>query len=350
MNKKEIFEIRRQLLPKNVSIQRICCCFVNAEKEKVLTSKEAFLSLSEDDMFKYIDIFRKSLSGKPNKNLLNMKYPTKTELPKQTFLLNLKDSHLTDDALVEEFYDKIIESYKYDSSYYIILAYGAYDVPGITADDLTLDDASENVYDYLLCSICPMNLSKDALFYDTEKNVVTDRIRDWIVDMPMHAFLWPSFNDRTSDIHEALLYTKKSYDIPTDFIEAVIGTFVPKTCEEQIQAYHKSIPETATLPQIMEINDHITEIYTANEEAVIDGETMKAILSDSGLDTEPSFEQPIPVSAICKKKKINIGDITVTADMDTALEVEVVNGRSCLVIPLETGMTFNDIPVTVVKS
>ena len=57
MNKKEISEIKKQLTPANCNITRICGCYVDAEKNKKTELKEAFLSLSEEEMFKYFEIF-----------------------------------------------------------------------------------------------------------------------------------------------------------------------------------------------------------------------------------------------------------------------------------------------------
>ena len=66
MNKKEILEIRKQFTPANCAITRICGCYVDHEKEKKMESKEAFLSLPEEEAFKYFDIFRKKLSRTPS--------------------------------------------------------------------------------------------------------------------------------------------------------------------------------------------------------------------------------------------------------------------------------------------
>ena len=134
MNKKEISEIKKQFTPENCSITRICGCYVDGEKNKKTELKEAFLSLSEEEMFKYFDIFRKSLSGTIGKNLMNMEFPLEQESEggTQHFLMKLRESKLTDDALVESFYDKIIENYDYPENYYIILIHGVYDIDGVS--------------------------------------------------------------------------------------------------------------------------------------------------------------------------------------------------------------------------
>ena len=121
MNKKEVTEIKKQFTPSNCAITRICGCYVDGEKEKKTEMKDAFLSLPEEEMFKYFDIFRKSLSGTIGKNLLNMEFPLETESEggTQEFLLKLRNSRLTDDALLEEFYNRVIDSYDYAENYLI---------------------------------------------------------------------------------------------------------------------------------------------------------------------------------------------------------------------------------------
>ena len=80
MNKKEISEIKKQFTPENCSLTRICGCYVDGEKNKKTELKEAFLSLSEEEMFKYFEIFRKSLSGTIGKNLMNMEFLSSRKL------------------------------------------------------------------------------------------------------------------------------------------------------------------------------------------------------------------------------------------------------------------------------
>ena len=131
MNKKEVAEIRRQYVPERCTISRICGCYVDAEKNIKTTMKEAFLSLPEDDAFKYFTIFKKTLSGTVGRNLVNLDFPLEEEHEggHQEFLLKLRNSKLKDDALVEEFYNQIIDTFPFGENYYIILIHVAYDVP-----------------------------------------------------------------------------------------------------------------------------------------------------------------------------------------------------------------------------
>ena len=119
MIKKEIAEIKRQFTPANCSISRICGCYVDGEKNKKAEFKEAFLSLPEEDMFKYFELLRKNLSGTLGKNLINLEFPLAAEEEggPHEFLLKLRGSRLQDDALLDAFYDRIIENYDYVGNY-----------------------------------------------------------------------------------------------------------------------------------------------------------------------------------------------------------------------------------------
>mgnify|MGYP003157063144 FL=1 len=215
MIKQELTELKKLLTPNNCSITRICGCYVDGEKNKKTELKQAFLALPEEEMFKYFEIFRKTLSGTIGKNLLNLDFPLTSEEygGTQDFLLRLKDSKLKDDVLLDMYYDKIIESYEYVGNYLILVIHDVYDVPGRTRDGIDMEDASDEIYEYILTCICPVALSKPGLSYHAEENTFHNRIRDWVVGMPETGFLFPAFNDRSSDIHSLLYYSKNAEEL-----------------------------------------------------------------------------------------------------------------------------------------
>ena len=225
MIKKEISEIKRQFTPSGCSISRICGCYVDGEKNKKTEFKEAFLSLPEEDMFKYFEILRKSLSGTIGKNLITLDFPLETEKEggTQEFLLRLRNSRLQDDELLDSFYDRVIDIYEYTGNYLILLIHDAYDIPGRTSDGLDMEDASDEVYSYILCCICPVDLSKPGLSYNELQNTFQNRTRDWVVGMPDLGFLFPAFHDRSTDIHSSLYYSKNANDLHEPFIERLFG-------------------------------------------------------------------------------------------------------------------------------
>lgn len=283
MNKKEVLEIRKQFTPANCAITRISGCYVDLEKEKRMTSKDAFLSLPEEVAFKYFDIFKKTLSGSLGKNLLNMEFPTEQESPggKQEFLMRLRKSRLTDIELLDEFYDKIIESYDFAENYYIVLIHAMYDIPGKGTDGAEIEDASEEVYEFLLCSICPVHLSKPGLTYNPEHYQIEDRIRDWIVDKPDKGFLFPAFNDRSADIHSVLYYTKKSADLQQELIDEVLGAEIPKSADEQKESFQCLVQDVMNgqlnYENVRFLHDKLNELV---EEHVEDAEPFEVDKND----------------------------------------------------------------------
>ena len=210
MNKKEVAEIKRLFHPDRCPITRICGCYVEGEKNKKTKMKDAFLSLHEEEMFKYFEILKKTLSGTIGRNLLDMEFPLVQEAGggAQEYLMKLRNSQLKDDELLDEFYDKVIETFMYPENYYIILIHGAYDIPKKASDGIEMLDASDDVYNFILCSICPVKLTKPGLCYNEDTNSIEQRIRDWFVEMPVTGFLFPAFTDRNTDIHSILYYSK----------------------------------------------------------------------------------------------------------------------------------------------
>ena len=296
MNKKEILEIRRQFTPENCAITRICGCYVDHEKEKKSELKKAFLSLLEEEAFKYFDIFRHTLSGTLGKNMINMEFPLEQELSggTQEFLLKLRDSRLEDDLLVEEFYDKVIESYDYPENYYIILIHAVYDVPGKASDGEEMFDASDTVYEHLMCSICPVNLSKAGLSYNAHTNNIEDRIRDWVVDMPVKGFLFPAFTDRASNVHQVLYYSKKPEELSPDFISNVLGSEIPLSAGDQKTSFQAIVSDTlgtsCDYETIRNIHDNLNEMLEEAKEAPepleLSRPDIKRLLERSGASEE----------------------------------------------------------------
>jgi len=272
MTKQEISEIKKLFTQKNCSITRICGCYVDGEKNKKTELKQAFLALPEEEMFKYFEILRKTLSGTLGKNLLTLEFPlaTENEGGTQEFLLRLRDSKLKDDALLEEFYDKIIETYEYVGNYLILVVHDVYDVPGKTSDGIEMDDASDEVYEYILACICPVNLSKPGLSYNAVENTFQNRIRDWVVSMPETAFLFPAFNDRGADIHSTLYYSKDAEELKDIFVELLLGCPLPLSAGGQKETFHtlieETLGETCDIEVVKNIHEKINEMVQEHKE------------------------------------------------------------------------------------
>lgn len=371
MNKKEVLEIRKQFSPANCAITRICGCYVNHEKEKICESKEAFLSMPEEEAYKYFDIFKHTLSGTIGKNMINMEFSLESEMlgGAQEFLLKLRDSELKDELLVEEFYDKIIEHYHYGENYYIVLIYAAYDVPGKSTDGLEMDDASDTVFKHILCSICPVKLSKGALSYNPESNQMEDRIRDWIVEMPMNGFLFPAFNDRATDLHGMLYYSKNPEELQPELIEQVFGAGIPATAKSQKEIFDTVVAETlgeaCEYEVLRSIHENLCEMVEEHKEAPEPLELskidVKKLLEKSGADEEKMkvFDQEFDAVAgerttllagnIANVRKFSVEtpDVVIKVNPERAdlVETREIDGRKCLVIAIDEHVEVNGVAV-----
>lgn len=372
MNKKEVAEIKKRFTKTKCSFTRLCGCYVDAEKQKRLTLKEAFLSLPEEEMFKYIDIFRKTLSGSIGKTMLNMEFPMEQETREdgtQRFLMKLLESKLTDDDLLNEFYDKIISVYNYPENYFIILTHDAYDIPKITSDGVENFDASEYVYDYILCCICPVKLTKPGLCYNAETNHIQDRIRDWVVEAPQSGFLFPAFNDRNMDIHNLLYYSKKSDELDAVITEEVLGCQLPLPAKSQKETFNNILEESLGLDCDYEVvktihenlNQMLAETSEEPEPLALAKEDMSHLLMKSGVEEKEieTFEtrfdetvgedQCLMAANISSPKKFEVTTpdvkVTVNPQRTDLVETKIIDGVPYLMIEINDLVEVNGIQV-----
>ena len=372
MNKAETLEIKKQFTQERCTIDHICGCYVDHEKNKKLTFRKAFHSLPDEETYRYLDIFQHTLTGTFGKNLISLEFPLDQEQPggTQDFLLTLRNSKLEDDELVDECYDKIIANYVNGENYFIILVHAVYDIPGITGDGIMMEDASENVYDYMLCSICPVKLSKAGLGYNESKNAIEERFRDWVVDGPTKGFLFPAFIERNTDIHNMLYFTKKPDDLQPEFVEAMFGGRAPISAVEQKDIFdavvQNTIGEDADYDIMKNIHDNLHDMIEDHAEDLepleLKKEDVKQLLSDSGVPKErldyfdDNYEKcageedvPLLASNIASTKKFDIEApyvvIKVDADRTDLVESKIVDGRQCLVIAVDDHIEVNGINV-----
>lgn len=371
MIKQEINEIKRLYTPKNCSITRICGCYVDGEKNKKTEFKEAFLSLPEEEIFKYFELLRKTLSGTVGKNMLNLEFPLSSEEEggTQEFLLRLRDSKLKEDDLLEAFYDKVIASYEHVGNYLILVIHDAYDVPGKTTDGLTMEDASDTVFEYILCCICPVNLSKPGLSYDAQANEFHNRVRDWIVEMPQTGFLFPSFNDRCADIHSTLYYSKNPEEPHSEFVDGILGAVLPLTAGSQRETFQALIEETlgeeAEYEVVKNIHENLTEMIEEHKEIpeplTLDKHQVKNLFEKSGVEEEKlaDFEKLYDAAAGEKTSllvnnvantrtfEVKTPDVIVKVNPDRAdlVNTVLIDGKRCLVIEINDHVEVNGITV-----
>lgn len=371
MNKKEVLEVKKQLTHERCTIDKICGCYVDHEKVKKVEFNRSFLTLPEDESFKYFDLFKKVLSGTLGKNLFSLDYSLEDEESgtPHDLLVKLNRSKLESEELLDVFYDYVIQNYPYPENYFIVLIHSNYDVPGKGTDSLEMHDASDTVYSHIICAICPVNLSKAALSYNAATNNIEDRMRDWIVDPPLNGFLFPSFTDRSSDIHSVLYYSKLPEDIKPEFVSGVLGSNEPLTAKDQQYGFEAIVCDTLedeadfeTIKTIHEtLNEMLEEAKDEPNPLTLSKPDIKHILEKSGVPEEKmetfdrEYEETLGDDhslmatnlTNTKSFEIKTPDIVVKVNPKRTdlVETREIDGRKCLVIAIDDHLMVNGIDV-----
>ena len=372
MNSKEIAEIKKTFKDDRSSISRICGCYVDGERNKITQFNENFLNLPEEEKHKYFDIFKKTLSGTPGKNLIDMKFNVDAYADEgaRTFLMNLRDSGLKDDRLLDEFYDRIINNYSYVGNYLIILINQVYDIPTVTTDNIEMDDASDEVYSYILCSICHVNLSKPGLGYDEEDNNFHDKKQNHMVDVPDVGFLFPAFNKRSADEDMTMFYTKDVSEFEDGLIDCLLDCVAPLPAKQQKETFtslvSEAVGEEADLQVVKNIHANLEQIIEEKKQespapVMLDKNEMKNLLEKSGVKEErlENFEEHFEMAAgehgklvasnVSSGKKFEVKTpdvvIKINSDKTDIVSTQVIDGRQCLVIQIDERLEVNGISV-----
>ena len=404
MIKKEINEIKSLFdTIQDCNITRLAGCYVNGDKEKVKTFSDSFYNFPEEEMYKYLEIFRRTLSGTPGKNLVDMSFVDQEDGSIENssqnggsddcgkaLLERLRKTELKDDSVLEMFYDKVNETYNYLGNYLILLIHQSYDVPGMTTDGIEMDDASDEVYSYILCSICPMKLTRPGLGFDDDLGEIHTLRQIFAVELPENGFLYPAFNDRSAD-DSCILYSGKKTDMLQDaFLEKVLNVTATLPAKQQKEGFTEFVSEVlgdeAQFETVLSIQENLKETVNnikseAEGEAVfLDKQSMRNVFEKSGVseeklekfdtkfdeqfdmkrivEKEPEAGTPAPSIKVEEKlfadnvapvRNIEIKNknmlLRVNSKHTDIIETRMIDGKKCLVIELTDDMIVNGIPV-----
>lgn len=302
MRKKDILELKKRFKKDHCTFTKMCGCYVNGEKHIILKFRETFLNLEEEEYFKYLEIAKKVLSGTIGNNILELNFPLNEDLvnERQISLMRLKNSRLKDDSILNDFYDSIINNYDYTGNFLILIFHDAYDVMTKTTDNAKLDE-SEEVYEYVLCAICPVSLSEPGLRYFEDENKIKARIRDWVVEAPTNGFVFPAFIERSSDVNSIMYYTKNAKDTHPELMETTLGCYSKQTSTIQKEAFQSIIKDSFGADEkkaekvFMEVQDNLSNMIdehnamyedTDCEPIILTNKDIQNLLIESGVPEE----------------------------------------------------------------
>ena len=373
MNEKEIAELRRRFRQDKSSITHVRGCYVNENRE-IISEFDQSLTLSrQEDAEKILAVLRKTLSGAVGRNLLDIEFDTRqvVEGDEHRLLMALRDSRLADQEAVHALFRRVIASLDLAGNYLILLAYDAYDVPYRSKDGQRQDDASDQVFTYILCAVCPVKLTKDALSYYIQENQFRSVEADWVVAAPEVGFLFPAFDDRATNLYNALYYTRDISQSHPDFVDALFKSQVPMPAAVQKETFQSilgdTLEEECRYEVVQAVHDELCGMIAAHKESkeedplVISKVTVKQVLHECGVspdhverfeeqyDRQFGPEADLPPRNIVDEKQLEVKtpDVTikVSPERSDLVETRVIDGRRYILIRAEEGVEVNGVQI-----
>lgn len=373
MNEREVSELRRRFRPDKTNITKLCGCYVSDKGEILSQFTTSIALMLEDEKEKVLAVLKKSLSGGLGKNLMDISFPTKqvVEGAEHKLLQTLRTSRLEDQDAAEQFYQKVISTVSFETNYLILLAYDAYDVPFKGRDGGSFSEGSDQVFSYIVCSICPVKLSKSGLSFHVQDQEFHNSKTDWIVSAPELGFLFPAFDDRSTNIYGALAYTRNTADNHEAFVQTVFGAEPPMAAGVQKETFEhilgSTLDEDCSIQVVQAVHAQFSDMIQEHKESrdkdplVISKPEVNHVLKTCGLSEEriqafdESFDENFGQHAdlspknLVDTKKFHLVTpdvkIQVAPDKRDLVETRVLGGVKYILIRAEEGVEVNGVNI-----
>ena len=373
MNTKEIGEIRRRVRRDRSNMTAIYGCYVNENKEIIARFHQSTGIMPENEGDKYFGLLRRSLSGTIGKNLHELTFKTAqvADSPEHKLLMQLRSSKLQDEEALTAFYQKVIDTVSLDSNYLILIGCDVYDVPFKSKDDFSQTDASEEIYTYLLCAICPVKQTKSNLHYIPESKDFHDGGMMNVVSAPELGFLFPAFDNRATNIYNALYYTHSAKENHEAFVAAVFNTPVAKPAAEQKKSFEALLSTTlddeCNMDVVQTVHEQLCQRIELHKESkvpeplMVSKEDVKEVLSSCGVSDEHmakfsvnydeafGFDAELHPKNIIDNKRFEVRtpdvSIKVAPDRTDLIETRIIGGVKYILISAEEDVEVNGVSI-----
>lgn len=373
MNEREVAELRRRFKADKNNISHVTGCYVNEKREIISQFHQPLSTMSLEAQEKLLTLLRKVLSGALGRNLLDIPFDTRqvVDSPEHRLLMSLRESTLREQAAVDAFFQQVIQSLELEGNYIILLAYDAYDVPYRSRDGEQREDQSDEVFRYIVCSICPMKQTKPALSYSAYENQFHNLAADWVIAPPQAGFLFPAFDDRSTNLYNALYYTRDSADTHPELIQALFQQEAPMAADEQMETFQsilgEALSEACSYHVVQTVNDQLRDRiaeHKLNKEevplTVSKGDVLRA-LESSGVGEEHTaqfgaqYDEAFgpdtdlrPANLVdTRQMEIKTPDVTIRVDplKSELVETRTIDGIRYILIRAEDGVEVDGVPI-----
>lgn len=375
MIQKEINEIRRHLTGERCCIGKIYGCFVNQQKEIIAKIENSLSIMPQNEKDKFLNVIRKSLSGGLGKNITDICFTTAqvADSEEHKLLMKLRDSSLSNEEAREKLINLIIENISLDTNYVILIAADSYDVPFKTTDNNSRGLDSTEVFSYIICAICPVKESKSELGYMPEEKEFHTVISHQTISSPEVGFMFPAFDDRSSNIYNAVFYTKNTGNVQEKLIDALFKTEAPMPVPEQKETFTNALTETleteCNFDVVQSMHEQIRERITQHKESK-DPLPIDFTANDVGNMLKYSGVAEEKIQAFCNKcdeqfgkdalliptnivesKKFEVVTpqvkITVDPEYTYSIKTKIIDGKKYLLIPADDAVAVNGINIKI---
>ena len=372
MTDKEFAEIKRRFKPDKNNINNVKGCYVSSTKEIKSTFRIPATMLPDEQKEWLMKIMKKPITGAVGRNLMDIEFSADqvTDGEEHKLLSAIRETELEDEEKLTELYQKIIDSYITDSSYLILLAYDRYDVPAYSKNDENLEDSTE-MFRYFVCAVCPIKITKTALGFSTADNEFKNIGGETSVSSPEIGFMFPCFDDRRTNIYNAVFYTKSTKDSYPDVVEALFGVTAQMPAAEQKETFRTlvsdSTSESRNFEFVQSVHGMISDMITEHKESkdpeplMLDKNDVKRVLRTCGAKEEEmtDFDEKftsgfgetavIPPQNIINPKQFELKNSYVTINIDPQysfmVNTKVIDGVKYVMVRADEGVEVNGISI-----
>ncbi len=372
MTDKELAEIKRRFKPEKSNITYVMGCYVSATKEITSHFKVPVSVLNDDQQEWLFKLLKKPVSGAVGRNLMNIEFSVDqvNEGEEHKLLSQLRESELGDEELLDKLYEKIINSYVTELNYLILAAYDRYDVPSLSKND-EIDDDSTELFRYFVCCVCPIKITKAALGFSRADNGFCSTGMESNVSAPDIGFMFPAFDDRRTNLYNAVFYSKSIADSHQDVVESLFGTTPQMPAQEQKETFRTLVstaaPESCNYEFVQSVHDMINDIITEHKDSkdpeplMFDKNDVRRVLATCGAqeeelgDFDEKFESgfgettEIPPQNIIDPKQLELKNSYMSIKVDPQysfmINTRIIDGVKYVMVRADEGVEVNGISI-----
>ena len=384
MNPKDFSEIKRRLDPSKRLPNEICGCYVSAEGEILATFRKPVALMPQQELERYMAIFRKVLTGTQGQQILPVGFSATQPEPAFDLFLRLRQTMLADSELLDRLCGSVMAALQQERAErpqsmdaeknaectLILLLGDGFDCYRRRRDGEYDREDSETMFTYFLCCVCPVKPRKPELAYQGGDFALSDESME--VGMPVQGFLYPAREQGGADIYTAMYYTRNPSSVSEAFMTHVFGTEnIPMPGGEQQEALcammQETLAEECSMEVMQAVHDRVSGmIQELKEDRQADPLTLSCtdvtqMLSDCGVSGEKTeafsdeFDEvfgpaaEIPAVNLVTPGRFRIDTPSVSIRVDPAhkdlISTRMIDGQRCIVILADGAVEVNGVHI-----